>query len=99
MGQALGGAMVVASQIRAARALLGLSQQQLAKLAAIGIATVKRIEAASEIRGAADTFWKIQTALERAGIEFIPADETKGPGVRLKHGGRGKEEGRGRRGL
>ena len=51
--------MIMASQIRAARALLGLSQRELAVLAEIGLATVKRIEAAPDIRGAADTFWKI----------------------------------------
>ena len=77
--------MIVPSQIRAARALLGLSQWQLADLAVVGAATVKRIEASNEIRGSAETFWKIQTALEEAGVEFISADETKGPGVRLKH--------------
>ena len=79
--------MIIPSQIRAARALLGLSQWELADLAAVGAATVKRIEAAPEIRGSADTFWKIQSALETAGVEFIPADETKGPGVRLKSSG------------
>ena len=52
---------------------------------------MKRIEASDEIRGSAETFWKIQTALEQAGIEFIPADESKGPGVRLKHRTRGKQ--------
>jgi len=31
------------------------------------------------------------SAEERAGVEFTPADDTKGPGVRLKHSGRGKE--------
>jgi transcriptional regulator with XRE-family HTH domain len=77
--------MIFAQQIRAARALLDLSQRELADLASVGIATVKRIEASAEIRGAADTYWKIQAALERAGVEFIPGDETKGPGVRLKH--------------
>ena len=41
--------------------------------------------AATDFRGSARTLWKIQTALESAGVEFIPADETKGPGVRLKH--------------
>ena len=83
--------MIVPSQIRAARALLGLSQWQLADLAAVGAATVKRIEASAEIRGSAETFWKIQTALEEAGVEFIRADETKGPGVRLKHRTRDKQ--------
>lgn len=59
-------------------------------MAKIGVATVKRIEAAAEIRGAADTFWKIQTALEQAGVEFIPEDESKGPGVRLRRSDKGK---------
>ena len=76
--------MVEAAQIRAARALLGINQTKLSEWAGISAGTIKRIEAASEIRGAAETFWKIQTALEKAGIEFIPADEMKGPGVRLK---------------
>ena len=31
-----------------------------------------------------ERLWKIQTALEKAGVEFIPADDQKGPGVRLK---------------
>jgi hypothetical protein len=76
--------VILASQIKAARSLLGLSQWQLAELAGIGLATLKRIEAASEIRGAAGSFWKIQRTLEDAGVEFIPEDDHKGPGVRLK---------------
>ena len=39
--------------------------------------------------GSVRTLWKIQTALEAAGVEFIPADETKGPGVRLKRSNKG----------
>ena len=76
--------MILAAQIRASRALLGLSQLTLAQRAGLGLATVKRIEAARDIRGAADSYWKIQLALEAAGIEFIPAEGSKGPGVRLK---------------
>ena len=76
--------MICASQIRAARALLGLSQRELAVLAGVGLATIKRIEAAPDIRGAADTFWKLEAALERAGVEFIPVEAPKGPGVRLR---------------
>jgi len=83
--------MIESSQIRAARALLGYSQTDLSKLASVSATTVKRIEASAEIRGSAETFWKIQTALEEAGIEFISADETKGPGVRLKHRTRDKQ--------
>ena len=36
--------MIVANQIKAARALLGFSQGELAELAGVGIATVKRVE-------------------------------------------------------
>ena len=76
--------MITAAQIRAARALLDVSQAYLSELASVSSTTIKRLEAASEVRGAAETVWKVQTALERAGVEFIPADEHNGPGVRLK---------------
>src|SRR5262249_23458916 len=76
--------MISAAQIRAARALLDLSQAQLSKLASVSATTIKRLEAASEVRGAAETLWKIQRAIEAAGVEFIVDDDTKGPGVRLK---------------
>jgi transcriptional regulator with XRE-family HTH domain len=72
-------------QMRAGRALLGWSQLELAEAASVGVATVRRLEGSNnQIRGSAETVWKIQTALEKAGVEFIPADEMKGPGVRLK---------------
>ena len=76
--------MIGSIQIKAARALLGLGQVELAELANVGINTVKRLELSEEISGSARTIWKIQTALEAAGVEFIPEDDTKGPGVRLK---------------
>ena len=76
--------MIDAAQVRAARALLNVSQVDLARLASVHVATIRRLEAATEIRGAAETLWKIQIALEAAGIEFIPAEGGKGPGLRLK---------------
>ena len=48
-------------------------------------------EAATELRGAAETLWKIQTALEKAGIEFIPAEEHREPGLRLRNVARGQQ--------
>jgi transcriptional regulator with XRE-family HTH domain len=76
--------VIFAREIRAGRALLGWSQLELARAASVGVATVRRLEAAeNEIRGSAETVWKIQRALEDAGIEFISADEGKGPGLRL----------------
>jgi transcriptional regulator with XRE-family HTH domain len=76
--------VIEAAQIKAARALLGLGQFELSELAGVGLTTVKRIELSDEITGSARTLWKIQTALEAAGVEFISADESRGPGVRLR---------------
>ena len=77
--------MIYPEQMRAARAMLGINQSELAALAGVGVATVKRIEVGSgDIRGAAQTNWKIQTALENAGVRFIDADENTGVGVQLK---------------
>jgi hypothetical protein len=53
-------------------------------MADVGISTIKRIELATEVSGSARTLVKIQSALEKAGIEFIPAEGGKGPGVRLR---------------
>jgi transcriptional regulator with XRE-family HTH domain len=77
--------MILPIQIRAARALLNLSQQELARRASIGVGTIKRIEAAREaLTGTAQTLSRIQKALEAAGITFIDQDEQRGPGVRLR---------------
>jgi transcriptional regulator with XRE-family HTH domain len=82
--------MIFSREIRAGRALLGWSQLELAQAASVGVATVRRLEAAEmQIRGSVESVWKIQRALEAAGIEFIPADAGKGPGVRLKRADEG----------
>ena len=52
--------------------------------AGISLVTVKRLEAtAGRFQGKAETLWKIQQALENAGVVFQPGDEKIGPGVRL----------------
>ena len=78
-------AMIFPLQISAARVLIGMSQQELASAASIGLGTVKRIEAArEELAGTAQTIGRIQHALEAAGIVFIEQDGRNGPGVRLR---------------
>ena len=52
----------------------------------------------SVVFGVDRTLWKIEKALEAAGVEFIPADEVKGPGVRLKDSGPKEAKRRGRTG-
>ena len=76
--------MIRPAQIRAARSLIGISQNELSEMADVGISTIKRIELAPDVTGSARTLLKLQSALEKAGIEFIPAGEGKGPGVRLR---------------
>ena len=76
--------MLFVEQVKAARALLGWSQSELADHAGISVATLKRLESFSGmLRGTVETAWRIQGALEKAGIIFIDADESNGPGVRL----------------
>jgi transcriptional regulator with XRE-family HTH domain len=76
--------MLQAAQIRAARALLAWRQEELAKAAKIGLATLARIEQREgPAQGHTSTIMSIQAALERAGVRFTE-DEHGGFGVRLE---------------
>jgi predicted transcriptional regulator len=77
-------------QIKASRALLAWSQEDLAEAADVSLPTIKRLEANDgPVGGRSGTGAKIQIALERAGVEFIDEDGG-GPGVRLRKPVRGK---------
>ncbi len=72
------------AQVRAARGLLGWSQSQLAETSGVGLSTIRRMEGSDgPLRGTAGNVWKVQQALEDAGVIFIDADD-EGPGVRLR---------------
>jgi len=74
--------MITPAQCRAARALLGWSQQDLATSAKVGLVTVHQLEAGtSQPRHA--TVDVVRRALEAAGVEFID-ENGGGPGVRLR---------------
>jgi transcriptional regulator with XRE-family HTH domain len=71
-------------QVKAARALLAWSQEELADAASVSVPTIKRLEARDgPLTGRAETVGKIEAALEAAGIEFID-ENGGGPGVRLQ---------------
>jgi transcriptional regulator with XRE-family HTH domain len=70
-----------AAQLRAGRALLGLSQAELAARVGISVPTIKRAEADSGIRVSTATTAAIRAALEAAGVEFTNGYE---PGVKLR---------------
>lgn len=77
--------MIYPMQIRAARALIGMSQADLARLSTVGLATVKRIEASgAELSGNVQTLVRIRQALEAAGVAFIDQSDQQGFGVRLR---------------
>ena len=71
-------------QLKAARALIGWSQESLAVAAGISVPTIKRLEAQEGLLGGRNyTAARIRLALEAAGIEFID-ENGGGPGVRLR---------------
>jgi len=80
--------MIIAAQLRAARALLGIDQQTLADLAGVSLPTIQRMEASQgNVRGVVETLTKVVEALNAAGIELL-GDNAKsdggGRGVRFK---------------
>jgi len=77
-------AKLTGAQIRAGRAMLRISAQELADLAGIGVATVRRSEAVDGTIGVHYANSKaMQAALQGAGILFLGTDGG-GPGVRLR---------------
>lgn len=80
--------MRISAQLRAARGLLGWSQSRLAEVSDIGLSTVRRMEGSDgPLRGTAENVWKVQRALEDAGVIFIDEND-EGPGVRIRKTGR-----------
>src|SRR3979411_254516 len=75
--------LFTSSQIRAARALVGWSQTDVANAAGLSIPTVKRAEADGGIRVSEDAIDAIACVLKKAGGEVI-AEHGEGPGVRLR---------------
>jgi len=77
--------MLTTRQIKAARALLGWSQSDLATASGISEPTVARLESIDgPVGGRAETSDRIADALQRAGIEFLNGDHL---GVRLRRSG------------
>ncbi len=80
--------MITAAQMRAARALLGIDQRELAQRSGLSLPTVQRMEASDGVvRGNVDSLMKLVDALAANGIELISegAISSKGRrGVRLK---------------
>lgn len=75
--------MLTSGQIRAARALLSWRQEDLAKHSRVGKATIARIEQTEGMApGNVSTIVKLQSALEKHGIEFL--NDPAGVGVKIR---------------
>jgi len=80
--------MITAAQLRAARALAGIDQKELAQISGLSVPTIQRMEASDGvIRGNVDSLMKLIEALDAAGIVLINENvhsNQGGRGVRLK---------------
>jgi len=80
--------LITSAQMRAARALLGIDQRELAERSGLSLPTVQRMEASGGVvRGNVDSLMKLVGALAANGIELIGEGATSsggGRGVRLK---------------
>jgi transcriptional regulator with XRE-family HTH domain len=79
---------ITSEQIRAAKAIIRWSGEDLAQAAGVSLSSIRRIEAASGIPKAQNmrTVLAIKAALEAAGVDFIGSPDDR-PGVRLKSSG------------
>jgi len=83
---------LTASQIRAARALLRWSAEDLAQRSAVGVATIRRAEVSEdEMSLTLPNNFAIRTSLENGGVEFID-ENGGGAGVRLRKRQRAKKQ-------
>jgi transcriptional regulator with XRE-family HTH domain len=80
--------MITAPQLRAARALLGIDQMELAEHAQLSLPTIQRMETSGGlIRGNVHSLMRVIEALEALGVELIGEGSTSnlgGRGVRLR---------------
>jgi predicted transcriptional regulator len=73
--------MITARQIRAARALLGWSQQELADRALLSRNAVAQVER-GEVDPRTSTLQAVRRVLEKGGVTFVAASGRLGEGVR-----------------
>jgi len=80
--------MITSAQMKAARALLGIDQRELAQRCSLSLPTIQRMEASGGVvRGNVDSLMKLVAALAADGIELIgegAPSTSGGRGVRLK---------------
>ncbi len=80
--------MITSAQIKAARALLGMDQRQLAQACGLSVPTIQRMEGSpGNVRGNVESLVRVVEALDAAGVILLSegmVSDTGGRGVRLK---------------
>lgn len=76
--------MITSRQSRAARALLGWTQETLADKARVSLTALKRLESESQLEVYETTRDQVRRAFEAAGIVLLSTE--RGQGVLLVHG-------------
>jgi transcriptional regulator with XRE-family HTH domain len=80
--------LITGPQMKAARALAGLSQRDLAEASGLSLPTIQRMEASDgTVRGIVESLTRVVAALDAAGVALIGEGQTShggGRGVRLK---------------
>lgn len=77
--------------LRAARALLNLSQSDVAKLARVSRIKIIRMENADG-GVSLSTLESVRAAYEREGVEFLPSTDERGPGVAVRKAASGERD-------
>lgn len=77
--------LTIGSQLRAGRALAGLSQRKLGAIANLSPATIAKLEGfgLKPLRADFATVQALQRALEGIGVQFI--EDNRRPGVQLRY--------------
>lgn len=70
--------MITARQMRAARALLGWTQETLAEKALVSLTALKRLESESGLKVYETTRDQVRRAFEANGIVFLNSDQGEG---------------------
>jgi transcriptional regulator with XRE-family HTH domain len=76
-----------AAQIRAARHLAGLSQEDIRKATGLSLPTIRRVESDLDVPVSEEAVAKVRHALEKAGVIFVD-ENGEGAGVRLRKKGK-----------
>jgi transcriptional regulator with XRE-family HTH domain len=82
--------MITARQTRAARALLGWTQETLAEKALVSLTALKRLESPKDLAVFESTYDQVRRALEGSGIVFLTSDQGEGVMIVRARGDRAK---------